>query len=461
MLPAMLDVPQPLVDAVLAGRCVAFVGAGFSATVVPTWERLLESVAEREDLSAPDRAAMRELFVAGGQLANEAAAQFLVERMGAERFQSRLIDLVAHPIESERQQHRVDHLLGVPFRGVLTTNFDGVLDGVVPGRDAYRQILRPEGGSGWYQDRYWHGTGPTVVKLHGDAVSDPESIVLTRRDYRDRLYGKSAYVTFLRAVFATNTMLFLGCSFNDPYLNELRSEILALLEQRDVDQPLAYAVIPDQPGARVAFFRQHEGMQLLTYDTADHPDHAPFDGFLERLYGKTSPLFHLGRLLGGRKILWLDPYPDSTEEGIQLLRRAAGLAEAGFSLSEGGRSRSGHGCPACGGRRGRALRPRDQPLGTRRRGAQQGRAAARVDAHGGPRRAGDRLRVGGLCRCEQAPRPEGRRHPLLLPLVDPVPAARRRVRRRRSDGLSSDGLTIRRHSGVGITPSLQSAHIER
>lgn len=59
-----------------------------------------------------------------------------------------------------------------------------------------------------------------------------------------------------------------------------------------------------------------------------------FDGFLQRLYGKTSPLFHLGRLLGGRRILWLDPYPGSTEEGLELLRRAAGLAEAGFALSE-------------------------------------------------------------------------------------------------------------------------------
>ncbi|MEQ9320031.1 MAG: hypothetical protein RIF41_12785, partial [Polyangiaceae bacterium] len=65
----MLDVPASLVDAVLAGRCVAFVGAGFSATVVPTWERLLELVAEQEDVSEADRTSMRELFVAGGQLA--------------------------------------------------------------------------------------------------------------------------------------------------------------------------------------------------------------------------------------------------------------------------------------------------------------------------------------------------------------------------------------------------------
>ena len=40
-----MEIPQPLVDAVLGGRCVAFVGAGFSAPVVPTWADLLRGIA--------------------------------------------------------------------------------------------------------------------------------------------------------------------------------------------------------------------------------------------------------------------------------------------------------------------------------------------------------------------------------------------------------------------------------
>ena len=40
-------VPQGLSDAILGGRCVAFVGAGFSAAArLPTWRSLLLAVAD-------------------------------------------------------------------------------------------------------------------------------------------------------------------------------------------------------------------------------------------------------------------------------------------------------------------------------------------------------------------------------------------------------------------------------
>mgnify|MGYP002388440496 CR=1 FL=1 len=85
--------------------------------------------------------------------------------------------------------------------------------------------------------------GPPVVKLHGDLLAEPPDVVLTRRDYRQRLYGSPAYTTFLKSLFATSTVLYLGFSFTDAYLNELRSEILALVDYRTGDRPLAYAVV--------------------------------------------------------------------------------------------------------------------------------------------------------------------------------------------------------------------------
>ena len=87
-----------------------------------------------------------------------------------------------------------------------------------------------------------------VVKLHGDIDliterSDPE-VVLTRTDYRKLLFEDSRYSNFLRALLATRTILFLGFSFSDGYLNLLRSEILALL-RHDPQEPMAYAVLND------------------------------------------------------------------------------------------------------------------------------------------------------------------------------------------------------------------------
>ncbi len=325
--------PDGLVDAVLEGRCVAFVGAGFSAAVVPTWVRLLETIA----LELPERARsqVEMLLRHGGSLSLEAAAQLLLGELGNARFAAILSDKLQSPPMVPQERQRVRLLRGVPFRGILTTNFDGVLPGRLPGPGAYRKLLRPAG-VGWYADRYWHrGSGPTIVKLHGD-VRHPKSVVITRRDYRERLYGNTAYASFLRTVFSTNTMLFLGCSFSDPYVNELRSEVLAMFEQRDRDHPIAYAVVNDAPDARCDFFREHEGMEVLSYSSQRHPQHRPFDEFLDRLYRRTNPLYVLGSLLAHRRVVWLDPNPDSTSHGFELLRKAARLADSGFELEEVG-----------------------------------------------------------------------------------------------------------------------------
>ncbi|MBW2456372.1 MAG: SIR2 family protein [Deltaproteobacteria bacterium] len=328
-----LELPGPLVDAILEGRCVAFVGAGFSATVIPAWTDLLENLASHPRLGQDARGKLSELIASGEQMSFEAAAQLLVQQLGTDGFSAALAKLLAAPECNDEQRRRIDHLLGIPFRGILTTNFDGLLEGSLPGRDSYRGLLRPMG-SGWYQDRYWHGEGPPVVKLHGCVCKDPSSIVLTRRDYRERLYMGSAYATFLRTVFATNTLLFLGCSFSDPYLNELRSEVLAMLEQRASDEPWAYALAADKPVAQVEFLRSHEGVEVLSYAHDDPPNHGAFDDFLARLYRCTNPQYHLGRLLSGQRLLWLDPNPNSTEDGIELLRHSARLAAGGFHLTE-------------------------------------------------------------------------------------------------------------------------------
>jgi len=50
------EVPAELVDAIVHGRCVAFVGAGFSVPTVPPWKRLLLDLVEAVPLSDATKA---------------------------------------------------------------------------------------------------------------------------------------------------------------------------------------------------------------------------------------------------------------------------------------------------------------------------------------------------------------------------------------------------------------------
>ncbi len=154
-----------------------------------------------------------------------------------------------------------------------------------------------------------------MLEIHGDlsCVDAEQQLVLTRRDYRRRLYQDSGYQTFLRTLLSTRTILYLGFSFTDAYVNELRSEILDLLDFRHDSNPVAYAVVADSPPEVREFYRRHEGIELLDYRIgrrdAGGRDFSGFDRWLETIYEAASPRPRFARMLAGRRVLWLDPFP--------------------------------------------------------------------------------------------------------------------------------------------------------
>jgi SIR2-like domain len=315
-----------LIDAIQQGQCVAFVGAGFSAEVVPSWTRLLLKVAGDRPGDAADCA--RRLLNASAPSAHEleAAAQMLMESLGRDKFRARLSRHLSDP-PTPRMSERLELLRGIPFRAVLTTNFDPILKGTVPKPETYDRVLRPRNHR-WWDGQYWREgrPGAHVVKLHGDIQAEDSGVVLCTREYRDRLYSNPAYMTFLRSVFATNTVPYLGFSFTDAYLNELRSEVLSLIDHGPDCAPIAYAVMSDIDPSLAKHFDAHEGIKVLPYDTKGRTDFSGFDHYLAAIHDKTNPVRHLGRLLQRKRILWLDAHPANNHRGMVFLREAAKTA---------------------------------------------------------------------------------------------------------------------------------------
>ena len=66
------------------------------------------------------------------------------------------------------------------------------------------------------------------------------------------------------------TILYLGNSFTDMYLNELRGSILNMLDGTVSGKgnfPLAYAITNDKSALEQDFYFRHEGVKFLNYDT--------------------------------------------------------------------------------------------------------------------------------------------------------------------------------------------------
>lgn len=325
-----VDPKRELIEEIRAGRCIAFVGAGFTAPVCRRWGELLTSVAaEHADAGLHDQV---RLLLERGEY--EIAAQIIEDAFGEDET-SKLLDLVRrhtpkpHPTDEERTrvELRKKLLKDIPFAAVLTTNFDAELQGHVLDRETYSSLLRDADRSSMAR-RFWIrqkeldlGRSP-ILKLHGDLRGD-KGITLSRRGYRTRLYAEPGYLNVLRTVFMTKTLLFIGFSFNDPYLNELRSETLAYIGKGSETPTVAYAVLADLHPSVKSHYAKHEGIHVFGYESNGNQDHGYLDTFLEELHAKTAPKQVMGRRLKDKRILWVDLNDHHNTRGAADLAAAA------------------------------------------------------------------------------------------------------------------------------------------
>jgi len=163
--------------------------------------------------------------------------------------------------------------------------------------------------------------------------------LVARRQTDQRERG--TYANFMRAALGTYTFLFMGFSFTDAYLNELRSEVLAFLNSHDEKgqrpNPVGYAILEDQAPSVRTFFEQHEGIEVLHYETEKKLDpHSNqlrpvgwmgFTDWLEAIEKETCVAARLRALLGEQaQIVWIDPqHNDNNQRGLTLLRNHVGV----------------------------------------------------------------------------------------------------------------------------------------
>jgi hypothetical protein len=146
-----IDPMDALAAEVIAGRCVAFVGAGFSAAVCRLWSALLAAVAT-EVKSTEVRAHVEALLAERNARAYEMAAQILEDAfknsptddlLQALRRHTRRTDVSSG--DQERMNRRRALLTEIPFAAILTTNFDEELEGDVLDGTTYATLLRDSG----------------------------------------------------------------------------------------------------------------------------------------------------------------------------------------------------------------------------------------------------------------------------------------------------------------------------
>jgi hypothetical protein len=300
---AFVELLSPILKARIARRqCVAFVGAGFSMPCgMPGWEGLLNALYTR--LQEGQSPGMKDQIDSCKSSINskqfDIASTILKESLPPAEFDAviqsqfgihRLVE--APPQCRERQFQRMRWLASCQWAGVVTTNYDNLIETALA-----ESILSPastyslSGRSGFGRseiisvngDDNRIGTilatpraGSFFVKVHGSVGAG--HVVLSTADY-DRTYLATPRMTsFLTSLMMCYHIIFIGCSLED--------EIVRLRRSMTVDFcgmiPLAYAVLPKLESnlRRKAWLRSHATIECILYDVDDA--HTGVDLFLQQ-----------------------------------------------------------------------------------------------------------------------------------------------------------------------------------
>lgn len=236
--------PEPFLEDIVQGRCLPFIGAGFSLNAklpvgreMPLWDSLGQTAAE----ALPSY--------------QYSTALDAISAYSHEFSRVKLIEFLAAVLHVGVAQPGRVHaaFCELPFEQVVTTNFDFLLE------DAYASLNRyclPIIGE---EQLAVNGSraGSRLLKLHGD-LNHPQRLVATEEDYDGFLARYPLLATHLSSLLIENTALFIGYSLDDPdfrqvwqvvkdRLGELRRPAYVL----QVDAPQHVATRYERRGAKV------------------------------------------------------------------------------------------------------------------------------------------------------------------------------------------------------------------
>lgn len=265
------------------GSTLALVGAGTSARMgYPTWGRLLDEMDALVEQHNPQPPKLR---------ANRQKQQDWLWR--AEEYRRLLSpedyhSFIEHAFDDDAGKPLdacLRTLVELPFRHVLTTNYDELLE-----RAHHEVTDRPASVIEWNDGRklrelFVRLGDPAFtrryVHLHGLA-SKPETVVLTDSDYMERYSRSMDAHRRLFALFATQQVVFVGFSLSDPELGALLREMQASMGPGPAPHFALLALREDESDTlERRRLKEKYGVEAIFYPHT--PDHSHLGTLLQSL----------------------------------------------------------------------------------------------------------------------------------------------------------------------------------
>ena len=188
-------------------KLVVFAGAGISVDAgVPLWGNLIDSL--KEDIDLPEKE--KDYLRIPQMYYNERQHREYVEKVRR---------VLKHKQVHRNKIHEAIFELNPEY--ILTTNYDNLLDQVISAKALPFGVI-----AGDKEFPYAKGT-KLLVKIHGSL--DNDDFVLKEDDYLEYSTNHPLIESFIRFVFTSKVVLFVGYSFSDPNLKMIIQTVRNIL----------------------------------------------------------------------------------------------------------------------------------------------------------------------------------------------------------------------------------------
>lgn len=226
--------PEELVSRVRDGYAVPLVGSGISRrSGVASWNELVGRLRKSVEGWLGRKVEDEELDLLEAPLlyshlheSRQPLYDLLREAVGP--------DFLPNPLHVQIAQ--------MPFRTVLTTNWDTLLEDAMRPQRPVNVIFDDRGVSTWRESK-----ATQVIKVHG-TIESPDSIVFGEDDYQRFYSGESLLLQLVRTILATRSIVALGFGMRDSYVKMLFSQVARLAGKTSNPH---YVVVPEVDSARL------------------------------------------------------------------------------------------------------------------------------------------------------------------------------------------------------------------
>lgn len=220
----MINWPKSLIREIATRRCIFFLGAGVSATAKdtcgdspPSWGKFIDKALELVS-DEPYRKSIKDLIGAKNYLL---ALQAIKDKVDAGEFRN-LLDKTFNS-KKFKPSALHEYILKLDSRFVITTNFDKIYENLCITSDtagAFKTV-------NYYNvdlcDEIRSDTR-LIIKAHG-SIDEIRKMIFTRAEYHKAKSQYRDFYSILKSLFITNTVVFIGCSMDDPDVNLLLEDV--------------------------------------------------------------------------------------------------------------------------------------------------------------------------------------------------------------------------------------------